>query len=112
MTKLEMLRKQQEELEIQIKAAEDEERRERQNAVIKKIESITPEGKEALLSLIEHENSSCSDDWPANGYYISGYGPDAKKPRWDCKKCMLIQILDGRHGGRFDFDISVEIKKV
>lgn len=105
MGKLEELRKQQQEIEAQIKAAEDEERRKREVAVIKKIEALTTTEKEVILSLMEHDRTSCSDEHPSNGY--SYYGE-----KYRCRKCMLMEILNGEHGGRFDFDISVDINEV
>jgi len=105
MSKLDELRKQREELEAQIKAAEEEEQREHENAVLQKIDAITPEMKEAILSIMKHDRTSCSDDNPCNGYsYIDG--------RYRCRKCMLMEILRGDHGGQFDFDLTVEISEV
>lgn len=105
MGKLEALRKQQQEIEAQIKEEEDAERRKREETVIKKIEALTPTEKEMILSLMKHDRTSCSDEFPRNGY--SDYGG-----KYRCRKCMLMEILNGEHGGRFDFDISVDINEV
>lgn len=59
------------------------------------------EHKDFVLSLIEHSRTSCSDDHPCNGYdYDKGY------PR--CKKCFLIEILNGEWENEIDvkFDVS------
>lgn len=108
MGNLDELRKQLQEIEAQIKAAEaeDEERREREKEVIKKIDSLTPEQKENILSVINHDRTSCSDEHPRNGYYSDCNGG------YRCRKCMLIEILRGEHGGCFDFDFSVDINEV
>lgn len=106
MGKLEELRKQKQEIEAQIKDAEDEEQREREENVIKKIEAITLDKKEAILSIMEHDRTSCSDENPCNGWYSSYYDG------YRCRKCMLMEILNGEHGGRFDFNISVDINEV
>lgn len=105
MAKLDDLRKQKEELEAQIKAVEEEEQRAKEKAVLDKIKAITPEKKEMILGLMEHDRTSCSDENPCNGY---SYYND----RYRCRKCMLMEILNGEHGGRFDFDIAVEIREV
>ena len=105
MAKLDDLRKQKEELEAQIKAVEEEEQRAKEKAVLDKIKAITPEKKEMILGLMEHDRTSCSDENPCNGY--SYYNN-----RYRCRKCMLMEILNGEHGGRFDFDIVVEIGEV
>ena len=105
MAKLEDLKRQKEELEAQIKAVEEEEQRAKEKAVLDKIKAITPEKKEMILGLMEHDRTSCSDENPCNGY---SYYND----RYRCRKCMLMEILNGEHGGRFDFDIAVEIREV
>ena len=105
MAKLDDLTKQKEELEAQIKAVEEEEPRAKEKAVLDKIKAITPEKKEMILGLMEHDRTSCSDENPCNGY---SYYND----RYRCRKCMLMEILNGEHGGRFDFDIAVEIREV
>ena len=105
MSKLEDLKRQKEELEAQIKAVEEEEQRAKEKAVLDKIKAITPEKKEMILGLMEHDRTSCSDENPCNGY--SYYNN-----RYRCRKCMLMEILNGEHGGRFDFDIVVEIGEV
>jgi hypothetical protein len=70
-----------------------------------KIDSITDEEKERILSSMEHEYSSCSKDYCKNGY--SSYNK-----RWNCRKCMMEEILNGEHGGRFDFKFTVDIFEV
>lgn len=105
MAKLDELKRQREEIEAQITKIEEDERRVRENKVIKKIENMTPEKKKILLSLVKHDRTSCSDEHPCNGYsYMTN--------KYRCRKCMLMEILNGEHGGVFDFDISVEISEV
>lgn len=105
MSKLDNLRKQKDELEAQIKAAEEEEQRAREKEVLDKIEAMTPEKKAMILTHMKHDRTSCSDENPCNGY--SYYNN-----RYRCRKCMLMEILNEEHGGRFDFDIVVEIREV
>ena len=74
-------------------------------AVEQKIEDMSDEEKEAILSHMEHTRSSCDDHVAPNGY-------SSHRERWDCPKCMMIEILNGEHGGRFDFRLAVEIFEV
>jgi hypothetical protein len=74
-------------------------------AVEKKIEEMTDEEKESILSKLEHTRSSCVEGFSQNGY--SHY-----REHWDCPKCMMMEILNGEHCGRFDFKISVDIFEV
>lgn len=102
MNSLEELRKQRLELDRQIKAAEEEERQQRQSKVLNRIEGMTDKEKRLLLSMIRHDRTSCSDDNPCNGYNHSD--------KWfRCRKCMLMEILNNEHGGEFDFAIVTDI---
>ena len=105
MTKLEELIKVRQELDAQIAAAEEDAQRQREAEVVKKINSITAEQREAIMRLTEHDRTSCSDQQPINGYSYMDR-------RWRCRKCMLMEILNGEHGGRFDFDIDIGIREV
>lgn len=99
---LEELRK-----EIDTKIAEEKEKiaQEKRDATTAKIDSFTEEQKEFLLSLIEHDRTSCSDTNVSNGLYSSRDGG------WRCRKCMLIEVLNGEHGGEFDFSLVPEFHK-
>lgn len=55
------------------------------------------ENRDVLLSLIEHDRTSCSDDNVSNGYsYSSGH--------YRCAKCYLIELLNGDWG---DDDVEI-----
>ena len=56
--------------------------------------------KDVILSLIEHERSSCSDENHCNGYGSRDSGAR-------CNKCHLIEILEGWYGNRFDVKLDV-----
>lgn len=104
----ELKRKNEEErkkLEKEIAEAEAKALADAQYKVEQKIESMTNEEKERILSSMKHECNSCIEGFTENGYsYHRGY--------WKCRKCMMMEILDGRHGGEFDFEFTVEIHKV
>ena len=76
-----------------------------EDAVSMKIRSLTEEQRMLLLSMMEHDRTSCSDEDQCNGYFYSN-------EHWRCRKCMLMEILRGEHGGTFDFKITVDIHKV
>jgi hypothetical protein len=63
------------------------------------------EEKEKILSILEHEYASCRKGYSDNGY-------DSYRRRWNCRKCMMEEILNGEHCGRFDFKFTVEIFEV
>jgi hypothetical protein len=46
-----------------------------------------------LLDHMKHDRLSCSDENPRNSY-IDGY--DGNEPYADCKKCLLMQIIEDR----------------
>lgn len=99
------LREQKEELEKQIKEAEERELSQKQQIVLEKINNLSNEDREFILKFIEHDRTSCSDDHVNNGYGSADYGAR-------CRKCHLIEILNGKHGGEFDFSFDVNIWKV
>lgn len=73
---------------------------EKKKEVEKKLDYLR-EHKDFILSLIEHSRTSCSDEYPCNGYdYDKGYAR--------CNKCCLIEILNGEWGNKIDveFDVS------
>lgn len=62
------------------------------------------ENKDFILSLFEHERTSCSDAHIANGYMSScGYAR--------CTKCFLTELLNGEWGDdvfEIHFELSIE----
>ena len=99
------LRKKKADIEAQLREAEEKELQEKQDAVSAKIDALSEEQKEFILSLMEHDRTSCSDTHPGNGFCYSD-------ERWRCRKCMLMEIFNHEHGGCFDFHFTVEIDKV
>lgn len=99
-----LLDEQQKQLEEEIQKAEAEARTKAESAVENKLMSMSATEKLWLLSHLMHDRSSCSDENPCNGYSYANN-------RWYCRKCMLMQMLDGDHGGKFDFDIDVTINR-
>ena len=100
---LKELREQRKKLDAQIAEAEKQELAKKRQEVENKIASYSDEEKALILSLIEHTRTSCSDDNLVNGW-------DGEKFR--CNKCMLMEILNGEHGGEFDFSFDVYIERV
>lgn len=84
-----------------------EELQERRELARKKIDYLR-EHRDFVLSLIKHDRSSCSDDHVVNGY---GYGSDGHE-RARCRKCFLIELLNGEWGDDFDVDVSVDITPI
>lgn len=95
----------QKQLEKEIKKAEEEELYKARAAVERKIENMADEEKTYILSKLEHTRNSCIEGFTQNGYSWS-------REHWDCPKCMLMEIFNGEHGGRFDFELSVDIFEV
>lgn len=100
---LQEMREQRKRLDAEIAQAEKEELAKKQKAVEDKIASYSDEEKAFMLKLIEHTRTSCDDENPWNGW-------DGGKFR--CNKCMLMEILNGQHGGEFDFSFDVYISRV
>lgn len=94
--------KQRQKLDAQIAEAKEIEIQKKYDKTYKKLDQITPEEKKIILKYMKHSCSSCSDDNPCNGYGSAEYG--AK-----CNKCFLVEIFNGEHGGRFDFNLNVVI---
>lgn len=67
--------------------------------------ALLREHKDAILSLIDHDRTSCSDDRPDNGY-ISSY-----QRSW-CRKCHLIEILNEEWDNEFEVSLDVTITKI
>ena len=101
------LDKQREELKKQIEAAREERLIVEQNKVEEKIDVLTDEQKSFILSLMKHDRTSCNDNHVINGRWSSHDGDGFR-----CRKCMLIEMFNGEHGGVYDFDIEVNINKV
>lgn len=72
---------------------------EKKKEIEEKIEFIK-ENKDIILPLIKHDRSSCSDEHPCNGY--SSYNNDCR-----CRKCFLMEILDGDWGNEYDINLDV-----
>lgn len=102
---LQELREQRNALDAQIAKMEKDELEAAQNRVQNKILSYSEEEKKFMLSLLKHSCGSCKGEYPDNGY--SSYNDN-----WRCNKCMLMEILEGQHGGEFDFDFDVSIYRV
>lgn len=100
---LQEMREQKAQLEKQIAEEEKRELARKQQAVEDKIASYSDEEKEFMLKLIEHTRTSCDDENPWNGW-------DGN--RFRCNKCMLMEILNGQHGGEFDFSFDICITRV
>ena len=60
--------------------------------------------REALLELIPHGRSSCSDADPSNGLYSASYGPR-------CARCGLLE-LDEYSYERHDFTLTLNILEI
>lgn len=89
----------------QIAEAEAKELDEARGVVADKIYSMSDEEKVQILSMLEHECPSCGRGYAQNGY-------DSYRKSWNCRKCMMQEILDGDYGGRFDFKFTVDIFEV
>lgn len=99
------LAKQQADLDKQIRTMEEQELIALQNENWEKIEKMTDEEKEYILSLVEHERSSCTGHCSYNGW-------SEERHRFYCKKCMLEEIFSGEHYGRFKFSLDVVIEEI
>ena len=93
-------------LDKQIEEAEAEALATARFAVEDKINKMSNKEKQYILNLIDHDRSSCGE------IYNSDNGWSWSANKWYCRKCMLEEILNGEHGGRFDFKISVDIFEV
>lgn len=78
----------------------------KQTDVANKILAMSDEEKEYIIAHTEHSRSSCSDENPCNGLY------SAADNGYRCPKCMLMEILRGDHGGKYDFKLSFDIVEV
>lgn len=75
----------------------------RKAVVEEKIETLR-KNKDFLLSMLDHDRTSCSDTHVSNGWV-------GTKSR--CKKCHLIQILNHEFtDGDFDVDFEIHINIV
>lgn len=92
-------------LDKQIAEAEAKALDEARGAVADKIYGMSEDEKERILSMLEHECPSCGRGYAENGY-------DSYRKHWNCRKCMMQEILDGDFGGRFDFKFTVDIFEV
>ena len=101
------LDKQQAEVNKQIEIAQANALIEAQDKAYAKIEALTDEQKDLILSMMKHDRSSCSDEKVFNGRWSASEGDGFR-----CRKCMLIEMFRGDHGGVYDFDLEVNIHKV
>lgn len=92
-------------LDKEIERAETEALYAARDKVNQKIESMTDEEKEQILSMLEHEHPSCGRGYCENGY-------DSYRKHWNCRKCMMQEIFNGEHYGNFDFKFTVDIFEV
>lgn len=111
MKSLDELLAERKEIDAQIEKAKEQEIQARREAVSKKLESFTEEQKEFLLSFVKHSSTYCSDTKVVNGLHY-GYGYSDRDATYDCKKCMLIEVLRGDHGSSYDFSIDVNFWRV
>lgn len=103
------MEEEQKKLAKEIANAEAEELYKAREVVAKRIEDMSDEEKQWLIDHTEHSRSSCSDEYIANGLWSTSHND---KGSWRCPKCMLMEILRGDHGGKYDFAISVDIFEV
>lgn len=92
-------------LDKQIAEAEAKELDKARGDVADKIYGMSEDEKEKILSMLEHECPSCGRGYAENGY-------DSYRKHWNCRKCMMQEILAGDYGGRFDFKFTVDIFEV
>lgn len=104
---LKELKEQRDKLDKEIEELEEAELMKRQKAVSDKIDSMSDKEKQFILDNLNHVCSSCDNGFD---YHINGWSDIAHK--FSCPKCMLMEILNGEHGGRFDFKFSVDILEV
>lgn len=110
-TRKEELEAEETELYERITKIKEEKEKIRQNELAEKKKTIAKhiqylrKNKNIILSLLDHSKTSCSDDNCYNGYSISdGYAR--------CKKCFLIEILNGEYGeGDFEITFDVDISR-
>lgn len=91
----------------QAEAAKQEFLEAKQEEAARKIQDLSHDQKQFILSLLSHDCSSCSDDNVFNGRWTTRDGSG-----WRCRKCMLIEMFNGEHEGEFDFYFDVNIHKV
>ena len=111
MPTLEELRQQRREMDAQKKAldkqiaeAEERELNKKREEVWGKIEGMSEADREYILSHMRHSSPSCERTHDGGWSYSRNH--------YDCPKCMLMEIFNGEHGGRFDFRLTVEIEEV
>lgn len=91
-------------IDKEIEKAKAEEEQQRRKEIRNKLDALTYEERTAILKLMQHDRTSCSDAKIANGMsYHTG--------RFRCRKCMLIEIFNGEHGDEFDFNLTAEFTK-
>lgn len=93
------------EIEREEELIRQEELKQRKQEAAAFLEKIR-ENKDFILSLFEHDRTSCSDNHIANGY-MSDYGYAR------CSKCFLTELLNGEWGDdRFEIIFNVSIDEI
>lgn len=88
----------------QVKKLEQERLEQKKAETWDKLENMTDEEREYILGLVPHECASCSRGHSENGWSYS-------RNRYSCRRCMLEEMFNGEHGGRFDFRLDVVIEE-
>lgn len=78
----------------------------KQTEVAQRILEMSDEEKAYIIAHTEHSRTTCSDENPCNGLYSASDGG------YRCPKCMLMEILNGEHGGKYDFQLHFDIYEV
>ena len=78
----------------------------KQRDVLDRILNMSDEEKKYIIAHTEHTRSTCSDENPCNGLFSASNGG------YRCPKCMLMEILNGEHGGKYDFHLHFDIYEV
>ena len=81
----------------------------KQSDVEERIANMSDEEKKYIIAHTEHSRNSCSDEDPCNGLYSA---TNNGNPGYRCPKCMLMEILRGEHGGKYDFKLHFDIYEV
>lgn len=103
MNKEELLKKQKE-IEKQLEDIREIEYKQRIEANRIKLDKLRND-KDFILSLFEHQRTSCSDDYISNGYGSAEYGAR-------CNKCHLIEILNSDYDNEFEVCLDFTITKI
>ena len=93
------------EIEQEEKLIRQEELKKRKQEAVAFLKKLR-ENKDFILSLFEHDRTSCSDEHIANGY-MSDYGYAR------CQKCFLTELLNEKWGDdTFEIFFDIRIEKI